>query len=200
MEECETELKKQNNIDINIPLIIYKLENINTIASEKNIQYEVYHPLTKKKLDLSICANLKIKIYISLNLNEKTLELHQDLLSYGYDLFNPNDSFYQDRCTEYTSINGTDVLLSDRRKYYFNNTETACQEDCEYSKYIVERKQLECECSVIQKEIEPEKEKSFNDNIFFSSFYDVLKYSNFLIIKCYKLVFSYKGQKKNYLD
>ena len=52
LQECETELKKQNNIDMNTPLIIYKLENINSVASEKNIQYEVYHPVTKKKLDL----------------------------------------------------------------------------------------------------------------------------------------------------
>ena len=40
---------------------------------------------------------------------------------YGYDLFNINDLFYQDICTQYTSINGTDVLLSDRKNDFYDN-------------------------------------------------------------------------------
>ena len=43
-----------------------------------------------------------------------------------------------------------------------------------------------------------EEEKGFDGSIIFSSFYDVLKYSNFLVLKCYKLVFSLKGQTKNW--
>ena len=142
--ECEDSLKEINNINKNTPLIIYKIEIIDSSVSQKNIQYEVYNPYTKEKLDLSVCSNSKINIYIPLVLDEGTLNLQQDLLSYGYDLFNPNDTFYQDICSGYTSSNGTDVLLSDRRTYYFNNTETTCQEDCEYSKYLVETQQLKC--------------------------------------------------------
>ena len=62
-------------------------------------------------MDLSICDDEKIDIYIPVSLSEETEELHKDLLSYGYDLFNPQDSFYQDICTPYTTINGTDILL-----------------------------------------------------------------------------------------
>ena len=196
--ECEDTLKEVNNINKNTPLIIYKIEKMTSLASQKNIQYEVYNPDTKEKLDLSVCLNYKINIYIKVILDEETLNLNQDLLSYGYDLFNPNDSFYQDICSGYTSSNGTDVLLSDRRAYYFNNTQTACQEDCEYSKYLVETQQLKCECSVNQKDIEPEKDNKFDKKIIYTSFYDVLKYSNFLVLKCYDLVFSYKGQKVNW--
>ena len=196
--ECEDTLKEVNNINKNTPLIIYKIEKMTSLASQKNIQYEVYNPDTKEKLDLSVCLNYKINIYIKVILDEETLNLNQDLLNYGYDLFNSNDSFYQDICSGYTSSNGTDVLLSDRRAYYFNNTQTACQEDCEYSKYLVETQQLKCECSVNQKDIEPEKDNKFDKKIIYTSFYDVLKYSNFLVLKCYDLVFSYKGQKVNW--
>ena len=34
----------------------------------------------------------------------------------GYDLFNENDSFYTDICSTFTSENGTDMTLADRKK------------------------------------------------------------------------------------
>ena len=120
------------------------------------------------------------------------------MLNYGYDLFNPNDSFYHDICTEYTSVNGTDVILSDRIAYYFNDTETGCQKDCTYSGYSAETQHLKCECSVSEEEIKPEKEVKFDESMLLSSFFEVLKYSNFVVLKCYKLVFSYKGQYNNW--
>ena len=60
----------------------------------------------------------KSNIYIPVTLSDQTEKLHNDLLNYGYDLFNPNDSFYQDIYTPYTFINGTDVLLSDRKQSF----------------------------------------------------------------------------------
>ena len=150
-------------------------------------------------MNLSICSNEKINIFIPLILSEDKLELHKDLLSYGYDLFNPNDSFYQDICAGYTSSNGTDVILSDRRIYFFNDTETACQEGCMYSQYSEETSQLKCECIVKEDTIEPDlNSDKFDGRIIFTSFYDVLKLSNFLVLKCYKLVFSYKGEYHNW--
>ena len=198
LDECEDKLKINNGIDKYTPLIIFKFEKIGTVASQKYIQYEVYNPKTKEKLDLSVCLNEKINIYIPVILTEETLQLQKDLFNYGYDLFNPNDSFYQDICSGYTSVNGTDVILSDRRKYFFNDTQTSCQENCQYSQYSAETQQLKCVCSVSQIDIEPKKEEKFDGSILFSSFYDVIKFSNILVLKCYKLVFSYEGQERNY--
>ena len=198
--ECENKLKEAHGIDKEESLIIYKKEIVGTVASQKDIQYEVYNPNNLEKLDVSICINEKINIYIPVSLSEDTLKLQKDLLDYGYDLFNENDSFYQDICAAYTSVNGTDMLLSDRRAYLFNNTETACQQDCSYSQYSAETRLLKCECSAINQTIEPEPAKSekFDESIIITSFYDVLKMSNFRVLKCYKLVFSYKGEYHNW--
>ena len=196
---CETILKKENNINENIPLIILQFEKADTIPSNKNIQYEVYNPMNKQKLDLSKCKNEDINIYIPLTLDENMSELFKDLKSYGYDLFNPNDTFYNDICSHYTTKNGTDIILSDRRKYYFNETVASCQEGCKYSEYDDENKYLNCKCGAAgNNSIEPEKKNKFDGKAFFSSFYDVLKYSNILILKCYNLVFSLKGEEHNY--
>ena len=53
-------------------------------------------------------------------------------------------------------------------------------------------------CSFNEKDIEPENDNKFDKKILYTSFYDVLKYSNFLVLKCYNLVFSYKGQRTNW--
>jgi len=197
--ECGIKLKKKYNINDDTPLIIFKLEKAGEVASKRNIQYEVYNPNTKKKMDLSICDDEKVNIYIPVTLSDGTQELRSDLLNYGYDLFNSNDIFYQDICTPYTSVNGTDVLLSDRRDYFFNDSETSCQEGCEYSGYSSENKHLKCECSVNNEEIKTEKvDEKFDQKIIFNSFYDVIKYSNYKVLKCYKLVFNLEIFNYNY--
>ena len=196
--ECEDLLKKENDIDEDTELIILKYEKITNIAYEKNIQYEVFDPIEKKKLDLSICQTTSVDIYIPVTLSEKTQSLYKDLLEYGYDLFDPNGSFYQDICTPYKSENGTDVLLSDRRKDFYDN-ETMCQPNCHYSSFISETQFLKCECDVDVEEIEVENpEEKFDEKMIYGSFYDVLKYSNFKVLKCYGLVFQKKTVSKNY--
>jgi hypothetical protein len=125
------------------------------------------------------------------------------LLSYGYDLFNPNDSFYQDICTPYTTINGTDIILSDRRTYLYNGTETTCQEGCKYSEYSSETKHLICECTANNNDISTQTSDNsthliLDSDLILQSFYDVLKYSNYKVLKCYSLVFNLKLFKLNY--
>jgi hypothetical protein len=56
--ECENILKKENEINPNLPLIILKLEKVGEVASKRNIQFEVYHPITKEKLDILVCSDI----------------------------------------------------------------------------------------------------------------------------------------------
>ena len=115
---------------------------------------------------------------------------------YGYDLFNINDSFYQDICTPYTSINNTDVLLSDRKNDFYDN-ETTCQANCNYSSYNSESKYLKCESNIDSEDIDTNEPEKFNIDFLMQNFYNVLKYSNFRVLKCYKLVFNLDNLKKN---
>ncbi|MBQ4229951.1 MAG: DUF2764 family protein, partial [Salinivirgaceae bacterium] len=41
-----------------------------------------------------------------------------------------NDKFYQDICTPYKTKNSTDILLTDRIDYIYNNEDTKCQINC----------------------------------------------------------------------
>ena len=65
---CEKLLKAEYDMKDNIPLIILKFEKLTNIASEKNVQFEIYEPYNKTKLNLSICQNTFIDLYIPIKL------------------------------------------------------------------------------------------------------------------------------------
>ena len=192
LEECGTVLRSYYNVSEELSLIFLKYEKLTNIASEKNIQYEVYHPISKEQLNLSLCEDIPISIYIPVNIPEETKQKYEELEKQGYDLFDPNDSFYKDLCTPFKSENGTDVGLNDRKidyfnKYYDNNTQ--CQKDCKYDYYASNSGYIKCECSV-NDNINTEKEEKFENKVIYESFYDILKNSNYKVVKCYKLVFN----------
>ena len=88
--ECENILKDHYKINKNVSLLIMKFEKVTTnISSERSLLYKVYEPYNKIKLNLSICNNIWIYIYIPFILSEKLKNLFEELKDMGYDLFDP---------------------------------------------------------------------------------------------------------------
>ena len=189
--ECETILKKTYHVHENDSLIFIKSETITDKASQRTIDYEVYEPYNKTKLNLSVCDGTPINVYVPMELSQGNKQIYEKMKDSGYDMFNINDPFYQDICTPYDSSNGTDIFLSDRINYIYNNDDTQCQPNCHLSQYSLETKYLNCSCSTNDDEDknnnEEQNEKCSAKKIY-ESFYEVLKYSNYDIIKCYKLL------------
>ena len=196
--ECENILKENYHINKTNSLIILKFEKISNISSERVLQYEVYEPLNKTKLNLSICDSTTIHLYIPIVLSDGLNHLYNEVKNLGYDLFDENSAFYQDICTPFKSPNGTDVSLNDRYDYYYNNNETICQSNCNFSYYDIETQYLKCECDISNSEIDTEAITKLTAKSFFNSFYDSLKFSNYKVLKCYNLVFSLKALLSNY--
>ena len=134
ISNCETILKEKYNFNENVTLIILKKEKISNKASEKEIQLEIYEPFNKTKLNLSYCQDTSINIYVKAELSDETKYSYEKLKSLGYDIFNLNDPFYQDICVGYTSYGNTDMSLSDRINYIYNNDDTRCQPNCKATK------------------------------------------------------------------
>ena len=155
-------------------------------------------------MNLTICENSAINVYVPVNYPEETKELYKELQNQGYDLFDPNDSFYQDICTPFKSKDGTDVLLSDRKNDFYknHNNNTQCQGNCKYVEYLLNINYLKCECNVdTDNSIETQDEQKFDkfDNkVIYESFYDILKNSNYKVIKCHNLIFNKDIFLKNY--
>ena len=192
--ECEEKLKQKHKINY---LLILKFDVKLDDNSPTSVEYEVYNPYSKERLDLSICSNEKINIEVPKILDDYSLVLYQNLSSFGYDIFNKNDPFYNDICTVYSSEEKTDVLLIDRRLSYYNESLLFCESGCEYSKYNVDRKTVTCKCEI-------KKNVSLDLNVIgfeknnISSFFDIKAYMNIKVVKCFNLLFCKSGFINNY--
>ena len=150
---------------------------------------------------MSICKNLTIDIYSPVFLNQKESILFHSLNDSGYNLYNQSDPFYNEICTPYTTIVGTDILLSDRKIdiYSKSGNEALCQTDCELLFYDEDIKKAKCNCKIIEKEEYPDLKDGlkFDKKEIEESFFDTLSNSNFLVLKCYKLAFDFEELFEN---
>ena len=112
-------------------------------------------------------------------------------------MFNIKDKFYQDICTPYMTQSETDIILSDRIDYIYYNNDTKCQTNCIYSEYFLSPEYINCTCDVDVKVNNEHQITKFNTKKIYESFYDILKYSNYKILKCVKLILDKKIIKKN---
>ena len=195
--ECEKIIKKNISYENDpTPLLILKIDIKKKETKTTAVEYEVFNPYTKEVIDLSICENKAISIYAPVSLNQQEKSLYNDLNEQGYDLYDVNNSFYLDTCTQYTSQNGTDVQLSDRKDYFYNEDIVLCEDNCKYVKVYTQVDKVYCNCSV-KSSVNVNGNQEFSPQKLLENFYNMEAISNFEVLYCYKLVFSSKGLKRN---
>ena len=188
--DCEDKLKTIYGIDKSLPLIIFKIDYFSPDTLIPIIGYEIYHPLNKSKLDLKYCEDILIKLNIPVTIDEDNL--------FKYD---PNSEYYNDNCFSYTTENGTDIILNDRKQEFVDNNLSLCENNCNYTGYIKEDKQSSCNC-VIKNKMDLISEIIENPNKLSNNFASDESSSssgssNIVSIKCTKALFSKKGLKNN---
>ena len=189
--ECEKVLKeKYPNKQFRILQI--NMENKNENCLTDQVEYKIYDEVGNE-MDLSICDNVEILIeYEIKNTSLLNLEQISNFQSQGIDIFNLNHDFFNDICYSY-SDNGSnsDMILSDRVADIYQNF-SICGEGCEYESFNTEKLSANCNCKVKQ-EVSTEEESGNFKTYIVGAFLD----SNFGVVKCFNLVFSFKGKAKN---
>ena len=185
--ECEYILREYYNISNNTTLYMKKIDVKQEGYKIPKIEFDVYCKLSGlnlEKLNLSICENTKINIYIPIDISE------------NLDKFNSSSGYYNDICYTTTSESGTDISLKDRKNEFITQNRTTCQDGCDFSEYDYTTKSAKCSCNV--------KESSssianiiINKNKLFESFIDFKNIANINILRCYKTLFSIQGITKN---
>ena len=190
--ECENILKKGNNLPEDSKLNILKIEinQENKQILNNKIEYVIFDE-NKNRLDLSECKNIKIEIRYEINNSTK---LNFSMISYyydqGIDIFNINDSFFNDICYPFSN-NKSDVILKDRISDIYQNY-SLCEKNCTYDYIEVDSNEIVCQCPVKQ-EVSTQVDEV--------EFVDILKMtivnSNVAVIKCYNLVFTSENKSNN---
>ena len=192
MTKCEDILRKEYNMTKAEILTILQIEidKMNEKALTNQIEYEVYNE-QKKRLDLSHCKDIEIKIIYDIRnqslLNQAMISYYSDL---GIDIFNSNDSFFHDICYPF-AISKSDIILKDRVSDIYQNF-SLCDNGCEYNEIDMDNLSVTCSCQV-KAEIETKVLQPAFGKIIKSTFAD----SNFGVIKCYKLVFRFESKFQN---
>jgi hypothetical protein len=114
--KCEQILKSKNNLTENESLIIFKVEYYIEGYNIPLIDYELYNPISKNKMDLGLCGSEKIDIIHHVEIDENEL--------FKYD---PESDYYNDLCYSYTTTDKTDIILKDRREEFLNNNLSLCR-------------------------------------------------------------------------
>ena len=144
--------------------------------------------MSKTKLDLKYCEEILIKLNIPVSIDETKL--------FKYD---PNSGFYTDNCFPYTTENGTDIILNDRKQEFVDNNLSLCEYNCNYTGYDEDIKKSSCDC-FIKNKMELISDIIQNPNKLSNNF-DLdesdSSTSSIVTIKCTKALFSKEGLKNN---
>ena len=193
--ECEKKIRKKYNILKNESLYILKMDVKQDGYKIPKIQYEVYYPLNSHNndsklylLNLSICEDVNIDIYLPV------------LLNISLDKIDPNSKYFNDICNTFTSDDGTDLTLSERKKNYIKNNLSVCEENCQFEGYNETIGKAKCSCQVKTNFITKISENNFNQEELYKSFTDFNNIFNIKVIKCIDLIFSIKAFRENYAN
>ena len=198
--ECEEILKKENNISLSDSLIIFKSDIKNDDLSATYVQYEIYHPNSLVKLSLEPCNKVNIVVNVPVYLDTNSLLQYERLEEAGYNLYDSEDDFYNDICSTYTTENGTDMLLEDRKSDIYNTSgnKVMCQIGCKFESYNKITQKAKCNCNVQVQSTQTDITKiDFSKENMAENFLTPLKNSNFFVLKCYKLAISLDDILKN---
>ena len=177
---CETLLRFNYNLTNNQTIYMKKIDIAQEGLKTKKVEYDVYIKSSENnltKLDLTICGNTKIIIYIPIEINDNI----------DIDKLNTTSGYFNDICYASTTDDGTDISLNDRKHEFIEGDNIICQEDCDFIEYNYTNKKAKCNCYA--------KESSFSfadmkidRNKLFQNFKDIKNLANLNILVCYKKI------------
>ena len=185
--ECEILLRIFYNISINDSLYIKKIDIYQEGMKISKVEYNVYAKLFGKnlvKLNLTICRQSKISIYIPIKING------------NLDEFNSTSGYYNDICYATMSEDGTDISLKDRQNEYINKDKVICQENCYFSGYDYNTLIAKCTCEV-KECADSFADMNINKDKLLENFKNIKNIINLNFLMCYNKLFNKEGFLKN---
>ena len=124
----------------------------------------------------------------------------------GYNIFDLNDSFYNDICSIF-SYNNSDFSLSERKNLIDLSDEVLCLNGCNYSGYDIVTFRIICLCKIGSNINDTDKSNTKNNGIneennhlvtLLKQNMDISKSSNIKVVKCFRIIFRKNLFSQNY--
>ena len=197
LEKCSEQLIKNKylNSSKELYIIIVDIKNKEISNLFNRIDFEFYLNKENQVKNFYDCQNYNISISTPIkNKNLINLYLAKNYYDKGYDIFNISSEFYNDIC-EPINTNDSDLILRDRIDFIYPTNISFCPYDCTLNYIDIQNERFNCSCSIFFTNYFDEMEGSgmgfhFDKEKFINSI--TLKYSNFDILKCYKVLFNKK--------
>ena len=118
---CLVVLRNVWNINASQELLIAQIEMNRTNVITNKIDYMIFKE-NGEELDLSVCSSLNLHVnYYIKDISNISYDLAKSLNEKGIDIYDGRDDFFNDFCMNFTSEFSTDVVINDRKNYYFKN-------------------------------------------------------------------------------
>ncbi len=152
------------------------------IGESNKVLYLIFNSETSEKITI----NIPLEQYDNID-----IESTEKFTKEGIDLFNIEDSFFNDLCFPYTSENGTDVTLSDRVENYYQNI-SLCDRDCNYEGVNYTTNKAICSCNIQEDILDDLLDDKLTGEV-----YEIVKSLNIQVVKCYDSIFKFENLVNN---
>ena len=210
ISQYENIIKKYFNTNI----LLFKVDIKREDTKSTQVEYQFYNPnsidekinlaniLSKRRLDDGNYTNnenqknvIQIKIDLPVDWTKEELEKIDYLYSQNINAFNSSSDFYIDNCNQFTSSEGNDVFLKERKKEYYPDI-PFCENDCIFDGYNSDTHKVTCECNY-KTNSNNYKEVTFVNNPVDKKFKSDLFLENMQSMKCFKVIFKWENLKAN---
>ena len=191
LANCPATLREKYSIPDNEQLIFLKTDIYRIGENTNQIAYAFFSK-NGTRLSLGYCSNEQFEVKYPITDPEAVdYELAYNMSLIGVDIYNASDPFFTDICFPFTSEEGEDVSLEDRKDRYYKNV-SFCEEDCEYEGIDYLTQEAICQCNVKDNFITEILNNSLTSDIL-----EVIESARIEVFRCYKNVFYKKGFLRN---
>ena len=185
-------------------ILLMKVDIKRSDTQSTQVEYQFYDPnnieekvnlmslISKRRLDND---DLKLDIDLPVDWTEEQIENIQYLDSQNVNAFNSSEDFYIDNCNQFTSSNGDDVFIQERKKNYYPDI-PLCEKDCTFVKFNSDTQKVTCNCNY-KEGSENYDDVQFANNPIDKKFMKNLFLENFQTMKCIKTIFKWENLKAN---
>jgi len=183
---CEKYLRENGYLKMNETLSYSKIDWDSLIKSNKTINTtstpSMSFDLFSSKgtqIDKKLCSNIQAEVLIPIDCFND--EMRNNLTKNGYELFNPNSSYFNNLCIP-MKLNDSAFVIADRESE-FNTANLKCSDGCEYNSINLTIGYISCFCDTNQ--------QNEMGTEFGMVFLNVFNQSNIEIINCWETVFKF---------